>query len=117
MIGADNLARLLQKRVAVVGLGSGGGQVALSLAMSGVGKFVLIDDDRLEDGNVVRHVADRRYIGQAKTEVMRELIYLRNPQAEVETRFGRIEQHMDALKDVDLLVVAVDGEKTKYVLE
>ncbi|MAS36556.1 MAG: hypothetical protein CL610_21305 [Anaerolineaceae bacterium] len=116
LIGSENLALLAHKRVAIVGLGSGGGQVAISLAMSGVGNFVLIDDDVLEEGNVVRHVADRRYIGQPKAEVVAELIRLRNPNAQVETHVGRIEQHMDTLDHVDMLVVAVDGENAKYVL-
>jgi molybdopterin/thiamine biosynthesis adenylyltransferase len=116
VIGAENLALLARKRVAVIGLGSGGGLVALSLAMSGVGRFVLIDDDVLEEGNVVRHVADRRYLGQPKAQAVAELIRQRNPNAEVETRIGRIEQHMDALEQVDLLVVAVDGENAKYVI-
>lgn len=116
VLGADNLALLARKRVAVVGLGSGGGLVALNLAMSGVGQFVLIDDDVLEEGNIVRHVADRRYLGQPKVQAVAELIQLRNPKAEVETRIGRIEQHMDALDHVDLLVAAVDGENAKYIL-
>lgn len=116
VIGAENLALLARKRVAVIGLGSGGGLVALSLAMSGVGRFVLIDDDVLEEGNVVRHVADRRYLGQPKAQAVAELIRQRNPNAEVETCIGRIEQHMDALEQVDLLVVAVDGENAKYVI-
>lgn len=116
VIGAENLALLARKRVVVIGLGSGGGLVALSLAMSGVGRFVLIDDDVLEEGNVVRHVADRRYLGQPKAQAVAELIRQRNPNAEVETRIGRIEQHMDALEQVDLLVVAVDGENAKYVI-
>lgn len=116
VIGAENLALLARKRVAVIGLGSGGGLVALSLAMSGVGRFVLIDDDVLEEGNVVRHVADRRYLGQPKAQAVAELIRQRNPNAEVETHIGRIEQHMDALEQVDLLVVAVDGENAKYVI-
>ncbi len=116
VLGADNLALLARKRVAVIGLGSGGGLVALSLAMSGVGRFLLIDDDVLEEGNVVRHVADRRYLGQPKAQAVAELIQQRNPQAEVETRIGRIEQHMDALDQVDLLVVAVDGENAKYII-
>lgn len=116
VIGAENLALLARKRVVVIGLGSGGGLVALSLAMSGVGRFVLIDDDVLEEGNVVRHVADRRYLGQPKAQAVAELIRQRNPNAEVETHIGRIEQHMDALEQVDLLVVAVDGENAKYVI-
>ncbi|MFN8563490.1 MAG: hypothetical protein U0703_18175 [Anaerolineae bacterium] len=32
--------------------------------MSGVGRFVLIDDDTLEAANVVRHVADLREVGR-----------------------------------------------------
>ncbi|MBZ0287141.1 MAG: ThiF family adenylyltransferase, partial [Anaerolineae bacterium] len=94
LIGSDNLARLAHKRVAVVGLGSGGGLVALHLAMTGVGRFVLIDDDLLEETNIVRHVADRRYLGQPKAEAVADLIRQRNPNAEVDVRVGRIEQHM-----------------------
>src|SRR5689334_25135666 len=96
LIGARNLALLAQKRVGVVGLGSGGGFVALSLAMSGVGKFVLIDDDTLEAANVVRHVADLRDIGRPKAEVVADLIRQRNPKADVTAIVGRIEQHVDA---------------------
>jgi molybdopterin/thiamine biosynthesis adenylyltransferase len=116
VLGVDNLALLAQKRVAVIGLGSGGGLVALNLAMSGVGQFVLIDDDTLEMGNIVRHVADRRYLGQPKVEAVADLIRQRNPQAQVETCFGRIEQHLNLLDEVDLLVAAVDGENSKYVI-
>lgn len=116
LIGSDNLARLASKRVAIVGLGSGGGAVALNLAMSGVGNFVLVDDDLLEESNVVRHVADRRYIGQPKVEAVADLIRHRNPKADIEVHVGRIEQNMDALDHIDILVSAVDGEGPKYVL-
>ena len=43
-------------RVLIVGCGSGGGQVAQHLAMSGMRKFVLVDRDELEVENVIRHV-------------------------------------------------------------
>lgn len=116
LLGTDNLALLATKKVAVVGLGSGGGLVALQLAMSGVGKFVLVDDDVLEESNIVRHVADRRYLGQHKVDAVADLIKHRNPNAQVDKRHGRIEQHMDALEGVDILVSAVDGELPKYTL-
>lgn len=116
LLGSDNLARLAQKRVGVVGLGSGGGFVALSLAMSGVGHFMLVDDDVLEAANVPRHVADHRYVGQPKAQVVAELIRHRNPQAVVEARVGRIEDHLDVLDGLDLLVVGLDGENAKYAL-
>jgi molybdopterin/thiamine biosynthesis adenylyltransferase len=116
LLGSRNLELLAQKRVGVVGLGSGGGFVALSLAMSGVGNFVLIDDDLLDASNVVRHVTDSRYVGQPKVDAVADLIRHRNPKAQIETRIGRIEDHRDALDHLDVLVVGVDGEGSKYVI-
>lgn len=116
LIGKDNLTLLSQKRVGVVGLGSGGGFVAQSLAMSGVGHFVLIDDDTLQETNLVRHVADRRYLGQPKVDAVADIIRQRNPQASIITHNGRIEQHLDALDGLDLLIVGVDGEPVKYII-
>lgn len=116
LIGDSNLEKLARKTVGVVGVGSGGGFVAQSLAMSGVGGFVLVDDDTLEAHNVVRHVADHRAVGQPKVDVVAELIRQRNPDARIETHRGRIEAHMDALNGLDLLIVGVDGEQVKYIL-
>jgi molybdopterin/thiamine biosynthesis adenylyltransferase len=114
LFGKDNLQRLAQARVGVVGLGSGGGFVALSLAMSGVGGFVLFDDDILEEGNVMRHVCDRRHVGQNKATAVAELIKARNPKADVRAIEARLEADSDALDGLDLLIVAVDGENAKY---
>jgi molybdopterin/thiamine biosynthesis adenylyltransferase len=114
--GKDNLGRLAESHVGIIGLGSGGSFVALSLAMSGVGNFVLIDSDVLEEGNVVRHAADRRYVGWNKAKAVADLISHRNPKAKVDVREGRIEDHMDALDGLDIVVVAVDGEQVKYII-
>lgn len=114
--GKDNLQRLSESRVGVIGLGSGGSFVALSLAMSGVGHLALIDDDVLEEGNVVRHAADLRYVGQNKAAAVADLIKHRAPKATVDVREGRIEDHMDVLDDLDIVVVAVDGEQVKYII-
>jgi molybdopterin/thiamine biosynthesis adenylyltransferase len=116
LLGTDTLAQLRQKKVGIVGLGSGGGFVAQSLAMSGVGSFVLVDDDAVEAHNVVRHVADLTQVGRPKVDVLADLIRARNPQAAIVTHQGRIEQHLAALDGLDVLVVGVDGEGPKYVL-
>lgn len=116
LVGKENLTLLRQKRVGVVGLGSGGGFVAQALAMSGVGRFVLIDDDTLEPANVVRHVADLRDVGRPKAEVMADLLRQRSPEADIVTRVGRMENHWDALAGIDLVVCGVDGEGPKYKL-
>ncbi len=116
LLGTDNLSRLGSARVGIVGLGSGGGFVAQSLAMTGVGNFTLVDNDTIDAANVVRHIADRSHIGQHKVDAVAELIHARNPNATVETRAGLIEDHMDVLDEIDLLVVGVDQEQVKYVL-
>ncbi len=116
LLGTENLARLAKAHVGVVGLGSGGGFVAQSLAMSGVGHFTLVDDDVMDDANVVRHVAGQAAVGTPKVDAVATLIRDRNPDATIEVRNGRIEQHMDTLDGLDLLVVGVDQEQVKYVI-
>lgn len=116
LLGKNALEQLAEKTVAVVGLGSGGGFVALALAMSGVGSFVLIDDDIIEPTNIVRHVADRRHLNQPKTAAVADLILHRNPNARVTTIVGKLETNVEALDNVDLVVVGVDNEPVKYVI-
>jgi molybdopterin/thiamine biosynthesis adenylyltransferase len=113
-LGHDALAQLANKSVAIIGLGSGGGFVAQTLAMSGVGRFVLIDDDKIEQTNVVRHVADRRYIGKPKVDAVADLIRQRNLNAQVDPVVGRLADHLDKLDGVDLVISGVDGERSKY---
>ena len=116
LLGKDALQHLAGQTVAIAGLGSGGGFVAESLAMSGVGRFVLIDDDVLEEANVARHVGDLRDVGRPKVAVVADLIHARNPRAQVTAIQGRIEDHLEALDGVDLVVSGVDGERVKYLI-
>ena len=116
LIGADNLKRLSEAHVAVIGVGSGGGFVALSLAMSGVGHFTLVDMEPLEAQNLVRHVADTRYLGVNKAEAVADLIRQRNPDATIRVIGEDVTAHPEALDGVDLMIVGVDGENTKYKL-
>ena len=116
LIGSENLSRLKEKKVGVVGVGSGGGFVALSLAMSGVSNFVLVDNDVIEPGNVTRHVADLRHVGQNKAAAAADLIQNRNRDAILEVREGSIQDYWECLDDVDILVVGVDNEQVKYAI-
>lgn len=116
LIGAENLKRLGEAHVAVIGVGSGGGFVALSLAMSGVGHFTLVDMEPLEPPNLVRHVADARYLGVNKAEAVADLIRQRNPSATIRVIADDVMTHPEALDGVNLIIVGVDGENTKYKL-
>ncbi len=116
LLGQDIMSILAQKTVGVAGVGSGGGYVALALAMTGVCNFVLLDDDTLSAANIVRHVADQRYVGQPKVDAVADLILQRNTTAQVERIYGRVEEHLDVLDRIDVLAVGVDGEGSKFAI-
>ena len=72
--GPDELKPLAALTICVIGLGSLGSKVAVSLARAGVSKFVLVDGDLLLGSNVVRHAASHVDVGALKVDVVRELI-------------------------------------------
>ncbi len=64
-------------RRGVVGLGSAGSKIAVSLVRTGVREFVLSDDDVFLPGNASRHSLDWRNLGEHKAKaVARTLEYL-----------------------------------------
>ena len=110
---------LSEARVLIAGCGSGGGQVALQLAMAGVRRFALFDSDVLEPENVIRHVCGRRYLGQLKVDALADVLLDRNPSIEIERH------NVDLMTSADLadhvrqssaVVLATDNEPTRYRL-
>ena len=85
LIGEEGLKKLWDSKVAVFGIGGVGGYVAESLARTGVGHFVLVDDDTVCPSNLNRQIiATVRTIGREKTEVMAERIHDISPDAQIE---------------------------------
>ena len=56
LLGADNMERLANAKVAVFGIGGVGGYVVEALARSGVGSFVIVDDDKVCLTNINRQI-------------------------------------------------------------
>lgn len=110
---------LKDARALIAGCGSGGGQVALQLAMSGIQNFALFDADVLEQENVIRHVCGRRYIGQLKVDALADVLHDRNPAI-------RIDRHPvdimactnleDRVRAATVVVLATDNEPTRFRL-
>lgn len=76
---------MLEKRAVLVGCGSVGSLVAMELARSGVGKFVLCDTDTLEIHNICRHQCGFSDLGRYKVDAVKDKILDINPNAEVIT--------------------------------
>lgn len=62
------------KNVALVGCGSLGSKVALSLARSGVRRFTFIDDDIFHEDNTVRNALDNAAVGLHKVDALKAAI-------------------------------------------
>mgnify|MGYP005953860241 CR=1 FL=1 len=87
LFGQENMEKLYNAKVAVFGIGGVGGFAAEALARSGVGSFVLVDDDKVCLTNLNRQIiATRKTVGQYKADVMAERIHDINPDAKVEVR-------------------------------
>lgn len=87
LFGEEKMKQLAKAKVAVFGIGGVGGYVVEALARSGVGSFVLVDDDKVCLTNINRQIiATRKTVGKYKVDVMKERILDINPDAEVEVR-------------------------------
>ncbi len=121
VINADAAAARLDKdhtilnarKVALVGCGSLGSKLAVMLARSGVGKFLLVDDDILFPSNLVRHDLDWRDVAVHKVDGVAQRIQLVNSAAICEKRkhklggqesSGSIESLIESLSSCDLVI-------------
>ena len=113
---------LLAQEVALVfGLGSGGSGVVHFLVQSGVCSFILVDFDRLEVGNILRHDAGLAHVGRYKTLYQADRIRDKNPYAEVETHEVKItgssvEFVRGLVQRSSIVVAAVDRRTPKQLI-
>jgi molybdopterin/thiamine biosynthesis adenylyltransferase len=109
---------LSERRVTIAGLGSFGSAAAVELAKAGVGRFVLIDFDRLEPGNIMRHQCGLTDLGRYKTLAVRDAILARNPSAVVETFESDVNENLRLLRGnaeaSDVILCMTDQARSRF---
>lgn len=120
LIGEENLKKLQQKHVAVFGLGGVGSYVVEGLVRAGIGKFTLIDFDKVDVSNINRQIiATTKTVSRYKVDVEEERIKEINPDAKVITYkefVGNQNENVELfqqLKNVDYIVDAIDTVAAK----
>ena len=84
LIGKDGVEKLKKSEVAIFGLGGVGSYVVEALARSGVGNFILVDNDIISETNINRQIiATYKTIGKPKIQIEKERILEINPNAKV----------------------------------
>jgi molybdopterin/thiamine biosynthesis adenylyltransferase len=112
---------LADKTVLCIGLGTGGAHVALELAKCGVGRFALVDRDRLTVGNVVRHPGGISQVGRFKVNVVRDSIHDKNPDAKVSTHpldlgYANKEELRHLVDQADVVICGTDNRASKLLV-
>ena len=115
--GLFDVEAFAESRVLIAGCGSGGGQVALQLVMSGVKHFTLIDKNVLKIENVIRHVCGLQFVGRKKIDALEDVLRDRNPEISIR-KFEKDLLQWNVLESEvqrsDIVVLATDNDPTRY---
>lgn len=120
LIGTEGLEKLKKSKIAIFGIGGVGTFAVEALARSGVGEFVLVDDDDICLTNINRQIhALRSTVGKSKVETMKARILDINPKAIV-TTYQELYNSESAdrllIDDYDYVIDAIDMVTAKLDL-
>ena len=108
---------LKNRQVVIIGLGSIGSTAALELTRAGVGKFTLIDPEKVAVENLCRHVCDLADIGITKVDAVARRMRRIVPEVKVLPRAINAnadpDKTLQLCRDSDIILVATDTENSK----
>lgn len=111
----ENQDIISQAKVAVLGLGGLGSNIALSLARLGVGNMLLVDFDIINITNIFRQNYRLEHIGRLKTDCILEEIREINPYLNVEIKNIKItrENIIELIENYNIICEAFDKSEVK----
>lgn len=116
--GAELQAKFQNAKVAVLGLGGLGSNIAIALARAGVGYLHLIDFDKVDITNLNRQQYFVHQLGQYKTEALSETLKQIAPYCQVKTTTIKVTKDdiKELLKNEDIICEAFDSAEAKAML-
>ncbi len=120
LLGEDGMKKLQKATVMVFGVGGVGSHCIESLARSGVGHLIIVDNDTVSLSNINRQsIAYHSTVGRYKTHLMKERIQDICPSIVVETMesFVLPDNIQDVVPEgVDYLIDAIDTVSAKIAI-
>ena len=116
--GSVAVENLQAARVAVVGLGGLGSNIAILLARMGISHLHLIDFDKVDVSNLHRQQYFVEQVGLRKTEALARTLRNINPYINLKLSCVKLDEHnlAELLKDEAILCEALDKAETKALL-
>lgn len=97
--------KLMDTHVLIFGCGAIGGNIAMELAMAGIGYISLYDYDTVEESDISRHIFYRdKYLGQPKTTALEVELKAANSEIQVVT----YNDSMKPTSDIEKIIEAAD---------
>ena len=116
--GSVAVAKLQAVRVAVVGLGGLGSNIAILLARMGISHLHLIDFDRVDVSNLHRQQYFVEQVGLCKTEALASTLRKINPYINLKLSCVKLDENnlAELLKGEAIICEALDKAETKALL-
>lgn len=118
-IGGAGQRRLKRATVALIGAGGIGSPAIAYLAGAGVGRLVVIDDDRVDSSNLQRQILfDTADVGTPKAQAAADAVRRQNPHVAITLHAERITaaNAPTLLADVDVVVDGCDNFATRLAV-
>jgi len=120
MLSVEDIQKVNQTKVCVIGCGGLGGYVIESLARLGFETITAVDKDVFDETNLNRQIySNRRTIGLPKAQVTKKFIKNINTRCNINTMTLAYDSRLGKkiIKNHDIVVDAVDNIETKLLLE
>ena len=116
--GSVAVEKLQVARVAVVGLGGLGSNIAILLTRMGISHLHLIDFDKVDVSNLHRQQYFLEQVGLCKTEALASTLRKINPYINLKLSCVKLDEHnlAELLKDEAIICEAFDKAETKALL-
>lgn len=112
-------SRLSQAGAVIIGAGGLGSPAALYLASSGIGRITIIDDDKIDLGNLQRQIAFRSNdLDQPKAQRLCDTLLALNPEIQVDAVNRRADSELlsQLAADTDILLDCSDNFETRFAI-
>lgn len=117
--GAAGQKKIKKASVLIVGLGGLGSVASLYLAMAGVGRIGMVDEDQVSLSNLQRQILySTKELGHSKAAVAEKQLRDNNPTIQLQAHSLRLtsENATELIKEYDMVVDGTDNFATRMIL-